>query len=61
MLIKIEALVINMKLGKKKISFRANINTKTLPVSPLQYAGIKSHLERKYPHSEIYVSKITEA
>lgn len=61
MTVKIEALVTSMQLGKRKIAFKANINAAALPISPAQYEGVESYLKKRYPKSDIYISRISEA
>lgn len=61
MIVKVEALVTNMRLGKRKIAFKANINTQTLPVSPAQYAAIESYIRKEYPGSDVYIGRVSEA
>lgn len=61
MKVRVEALITNMEIGKKKIAFMANINTLTLPISPAQYEAVERFLKKKYPKSEVYIIRVSEA
>lgn len=61
MTVRIEALITSMQLGKRKIAFKANINATALPIYPAQYEAVEKFLKKKYPKSDVYISRISEA